>query len=186
MGKFDTPADFLNQGTTVVKALPLIDIGTNVCSRLLILPPSCGTRVPFAGGGIGLRVDSKLLGNNPTEKPLVFAGAFAPTDIGQPPTYQPMDSDQAQVVSSLSDTLAGIRLEAYRPTANSGLGQVLVLTAGLLDGVKNILEPLIRNLLSPVLDPLVNGLLKTLGVDLANAQVGANLSCSSGHAQLVL
>ncbi|WP_252091840.1 pilus assembly protein TadG-related protein [Pseudomonas sp. MWU13-3659] len=186
VGKFDTPADFLNQGTTVVKALPLIDIGTNVCSRLLILPPSCGTRVPFAGGGIGLRVDSKLLGNNPTEKPLVFAGASAPTDIGQPPSYQPMDSDQAQVVASLSDTLAGIRLEAYRPTANSGLGQVLVLTAGLLDGVKNILEPLIRNLLSPVLDPLVNGLLKILGVDLANAQVGANLSCSSGHAQLVL
>lgn len=187
IGKFDSPAEFLSKGPDFVKvqALPVIDIGTNVCSRLLILPPSCGTRVPYAGGGIGLRVDTKLLGSGPTEKPLVFAGDHAPRNIGQDPMFQPMDSDQAQVVGSLSGTLAGIHLEAYRPTANSGLGQVLVLTAGLLDGVKNILEPIIRNLLSPLLDPLVNGLLKVLGIDLASAEVGANLSCSSGHAQLV-
>ncbi|CRI55323.1 pilus assembly protein TadG-related protein [Pseudomonas sp. CCOS 191] len=187
IGKFDSPADFLSKGPDLVKvqALPVIDIGTNVCSRLLILPPSCGTRVPYAGGGIGLRVDTKLLGSGPTEKPLVFAGDHAPRTIGQDPMFQPMDSDQAQVVGSLSGTLAGVHLEAYRPTANSGLGQVLVLTAGLLDGVKNILEPIIRNLLSPLLDPLVNGLLKVLGIDLASAEVGANLSCSSGHAQLV-
>lgn len=186
IGRFDSTADFLSNGTTVVKALPVIDIGTNVCSRLLILPPSCGTRVPYAGGGIGLRVDSKLLGSGPVEKPLLFSGAHAPTEIGQEPAYQPMDSDQAQVVASLSDTLAGIHLEAYRPTGNGGLGQVLVLTAGLLDGVKNILEPVIKNLLSPLLDPLVNGLLKVLGIDLLDAQVGTNLSCASGHAQLVL
>ncbi|MCU7240780.1 pilus assembly protein TadG-related protein [Pseudomonas peradeniyensis] len=186
IGRFDSPADFLSNGTTVVKALPVIDIGTNVCSRLLILPPSCGTRVPYAGGGIGLRVDSKLLGSGPVEKTLLFSGAHAPTEIGQEPAYQPMDSDQAQVVASLSDTLAGIHLEAYKPTGNGGLGQVLVLTAGLLDGVKNILEPVIKNLLSPLLDPLVNGLLKVLGIDLLDAQVGTNLSCASGHAQLVL
>ncbi|AIN60316.1 pilus assembly protein TadG-related protein [Pseudomonas soli] len=187
IGKFDSPAEFLSNGPDLVKvqALPVIDIGTNVCSRLLILPPSCGTRVPYAGGGIGLRVDTKLLGSSPTEKPLVFAGDHAPRTIGQDPMFQPMDSDQGQVVGSLSGTLAGVHLEAYRPTANSGLGQVLVLTAGLLDGVKNILEPIIRNLLSPLLDPLVNGLLKVLGIDLASAEVGANLSCSSGHAQLV-
>ncbi len=186
IGRFDSPADFLNNGTTMVKALPVIDIGTNVCSRLLILPPSCGTRVPYAGGGIGLRVDSKLLGSGPAEKTLLFSGAHAPTEIGQEPAYQPMDSGQAQVVASLSDTLAGIHLEAYKPTGNGGLGQVLVLTAGLLDGVKNILEPVIKNLLSPLLDPLVNGLLKVLGIDLLDAQVGTNLSCASGHAQLVL
>ncbi|MBV4506879.1 hypothetical protein HU751_018765 [Pseudomonas sp. BW13M1] len=186
IGRFDSPADFLNNGTTVVKALPVIDIGTNVCSRVLILPPSCGTRVPYAGGGIGVRVDSKLLGSGPEEKALLFSGAHAPTEIGQEPAYLPMDSDQAQVVASLSDTLAGIHLEAYKPIGNSGLGQVLVLTAGLLDGVKNILEPVIKNLLSPLLDPLVNGLLKVLGIDLLDAQVGTNLSCASGHAQLVL
>lgn len=183
IGKFEPPEDFLNQGTTTVKALPLIDIGTNVCSRLLVLPPSCGTRVPFAGGGIGLRVDSKVLGSSPSAKPLIFNN---PPNIGQPPLYLSVDSDQAQAVASLSSTVAGIHLEAYRPTANSGLGQVLNLTAGLLDGVKTILEPLIKNLLSPVLDPLVNTLLKVLGIDLVNTEIGANLDCSCGHAQLVL
>ncbi|WP_225923070.1 pilus assembly protein TadG-related protein [Pseudomonas xantholysinigenes] len=186
IGKFDSPADFLSNGTAVVKALPLIDIGTNTCSRLLILPPSCGTRVPYAGGGIGLRVDAKVLGSGPTEKALVFARTTPTWEIGDEPFFQRMDNDSTQVVASLTDTLAGIHLEAYRPTANSGLGQVLVLTAGLLDGVKNILEPLIKNLLSPLLDPLLNTLLKVLGIDLLNAEVGANLSCTSGHAQLVM
>ena len=60
------------------------------------------------------------------------------------------------------------------------------MTAGLLDGVKSILEPLIKNLLSPIIDPLVEMLLKMLGIDTVNAEVGANLSCSSGRAQLVL
>ncbi|QXH54266.1 hypothetical protein KSS94_23745 [Pseudomonas fakonensis] len=182
IGKFDSPQAFLDQGTTTVKALPLVDIGTNICTRLLVLQ-SCGTRVPFAGGGIGLRIDSKVLANSPSEKPLVFSN---PPNIGLAPLFQSMDTDQSQVVASLADTLGGIHLEAYKPTGNSGLGQVMALTAGLLDGVKNILEPLIKNLLSPLLDPLLNTLLKTLGIDLANAQVGANLSCSSGNAQLVL
>lgn len=186
VGKFDSPADFLGNGTTAVKALPLIDIGTNVCSRLLVLPPSCGTRVPFAGGGIGLRVDAKVLANGATEKPLVFSRTTPAWEVGDEPFYQHLDNDQAQVVASLTDTLAGIHLEAYKPTGNSGLGQVLVLTAGLLDSVRNILEPLIKNLLSPLVDPLLDSLLKALGIDLLNAEVGANLSCSSGHAQLVL
>ncbi|WP_225935562.1 pilus assembly protein TadG-related protein [Pseudomonas muyukensis] len=186
IGKFDSPADFLNNGTSAIKAMPVIDIGTNVCSRLLILPPSCGTRVPYAGGGIGLRVDSKVLGSGPLEKPLVFINSPDAWEIGDDPFFLPMADDQLQVVASLTDTLNGIKLEAYRPTVNSGLGQMLALTAGLLDGVKSILEPVIKNLLSPLVDPLVKGLLKLLGTDLANAEVGANLSCSSGHAQLVL
>ncbi|MDH0649092.1 pilus assembly protein TadG-related protein [Pseudomonas sp. GD03858] len=186
VGMFDSPQAFLKDGTTNVKALPLIDIGTNVCSRLLILPPSCGTRVPFAGGGIGLRIDTRILGSGPLEKNLLFNGENELPDIKKDPYFKPMDSDQAQVVGSLSDTLGGIHLEAYQPIGNSGLGQVLVLTAGLLDGVRNILEPLIKNLLSPLVDPLVNGLLKVLGIDLASAEVGANLSCTSGSAQLML
>jgi hypothetical protein len=43
VGKFDSAQTF-TQGSdppNQVKALPLIDIGTNVCSRLLFLPPSC-------------------------------------------------------------------------------------------------------------------------------------------------
>lgn len=184
VGKFDPVDTFFTQGTTSVKALPVIDIGTNVCSRLLILPPICGTRVPYAGGGIGLRVNSKVLGSGPTELGLLFKGPSEPPNIDQAPAYLPMAD--TLVVASLTDTLAGVHLEAYKPTSNSGLGDILMLTAGLLDGVKNILEPVIKGILSPLLDPLLNTLLKVLGIDLANAEVGANLSCSSGRAQLML
>ncbi|MGE8477498.1 MAG: pilus assembly protein TadG-related protein [Pseudomonas shirazensis] len=184
VGKFDTPETFFTQGTTAVKALPLIDIGTNYCSRLLILPPSCGTRVPYAGGGIGVRVNSKVLGSGPLDLPLLFKASSEPPNIGLAPAYLPLAD--TLVVASLSDTLMGIHLEAYKPTSNSALGDILVLTAGLLDGVKLLLEPVIKSLLSPLLDPLVNALLKVLGIDLNNAAVGANLTCSGGRAQLML
>ncbi|MFB4394080.1 MULTISPECIES: pilus assembly protein TadG-related protein [unclassified Pseudomonas] len=186
VGRFESPEAFFGQGTTAIKALPLIDIGTKVCTRFLILPATCQPRVPFAGGGIGLRVDSKVLGSGPLEHALVFSGNAQPPNIGQPAAFLPMRSANDNVVGSLSDTLLGIHLEAYRPTGNSGLGEVLVILGGVLDGVKAILEPLIRNLLSPLLDPLVNVLLEVLGIDLVNAQVGANLSCANGRAQLVL
>lgn len=187
VGRFESPNAFFTQGTTAVKALPLIDIGTKVCSRFLVLPATCQPRVPFVGGGIGLRVDSKVLGSGPFERALVFNGNASPPNIGQPAAYLPMRNLNDNVVGSLSDTLLGIHLEAYKPTANnSGLGEVLVILGGVLDGVKAILEPLIKNLLSPLLDPLLNGLLKVLGIDLVNAQVGANLTCTNGRAQLVL
>ena len=187
VGRFESVDAFFTSGTTVVKALPLVDIGTKRCTRLLILPAICDARSPFAGGGLGLRVNSKVLGSGAVERPLVFqAPNSTPPNIGLPSVYQSMQTANNNVVGSLTDTLQGIQLEAYKPTANSGLGEVLVIVGNVLGGVKGIVEPLIKNLLSPLLDPLVNVLLKVLGIDLVNAEVGANLSCSGGRAQLAL
>ncbi|WP_449430006.1 pilus assembly protein TadG-related protein [Pseudomonas putida] len=176
VGRFDSADIFFSKGTNQVKTLPLIDVGT-IC--LLC------KREPYGGGGIGVRIDSKVLGNGSSEqeKTLVF---IQPPDIGQPPSY--LKIPNGNVVASLSETLMGIHLEAYNN--NKGfLDELLSLTAGLLDGVKTILEPLIKGLVSPLIDPLidplVNALLKSLGIDLANAEVGANLTCSNGGAQLV-
>lgn len=186
VGRFDSPTAFFTTGTTAIKALPLIDIGTKRCTKLLILG-TCEPRVPFAGGGLGLRVDSKLLGSGALERPLVFqAPGSEPPNIGQPPAYLNMRTINDNVVGSLSDTLLGVQIQAFKPTVNSGLGEVLVIVGNVLSTVKGILEPLIKNLLSPLIDPLLNVLLKVLGIDLVNAEVGANLSCSSGRAQLVL
>jgi len=82
--------------------------------------------------------------------------------------------------------LLGVQLQAFKPTVNSGLGDVLVIVGNVLTAVKGILDPLIKGLLSPLIDPILNVLLKVLGIDLVNAEVGANLSCSNGRAQLVL
>lgn len=186
VGRFESADAFFTSGTTVVKALPLVDIGTKRCTKLLILG-TCQSRIPYAGGGLGLRVDSKLLGSGPVERPLLFQGPGSePPNIGQPAAYMNMRPANDNVVGSLSDTLLGVQLQAFKPTANSGLGEVLVIAGNVLGTVKGIIEPLISGLLSPLLDPLVNVLLKVLGIDLVNTDVGANLSCATGRAQLML
>ncbi|WP_274410955.1 pilus assembly protein TadG-related protein [Pseudomonas sp. NEEL19] len=185
VGRFESSNAFFMSGTTVVKALPLVDIGTKRCTQLLGIG-TCQARVPFAAGGLGVRVSSKVLGSGAVERPLVFqAPDSVPPNIGISPAYQSMQTANSTVVGSLAETLQGIQLEAYKPTVNSGLGDVLVLVGNVLGTVKGIVEPLIRNLLSPLLDPLLNVLLKALGIDLVNAEVGANLTCAN-RAQLAL
>ncbi|WP_256222123.1 pilus assembly protein TadG-related protein [Pseudomonas sp. NBRC 111127] len=185
VGRFESSNAFFMSGTTVVKALPLVDIGTKRCTQLLGIG-TCQARVPFAAGGLGVRVNSKVLGSGAVERPLVFqAPDSVPPNIGLSPAYQSMQTANSTVVGSLAETLQGIQLEAYKPTVNSGLGDVLVLVGNVLGTVKGIVEPLIRNLLSPLLDPLLNVLLKALGIDLVNAEVGANLTCAN-RAQLAL
>lgn len=85
------------------------------------------------------------------------------------------------LVSSLNSTLANLDLNIYSSNSSGGL---LELTASLLEQVVNvisnaILVPLI-SLLSSILDPLLNQLLSSLGIDLANAEDAANLSCETG------
>lgn len=179
------PEDFLNDENTPVDALRLIDIGTNICTSILGLFPTCGTRVPSVGGGIGVRIDTQILSASHEGTILDFTGASVP-DIGLPPVYKAIPNVNDHIVASVSETLQGIHLEAYKPTVSNGLGDILTGAASLLGGVRAILEPILRNLLSPLVDPLVNSLLKVLGIDLVNAEVGANLTCSSGHAQLVM
>ncbi|MNT38538.1 hypothetical protein D3C72_1747350 [compost metagenome] len=187
IGQFKDREDFFTVGVATVSPLPLIDIGTNVCSRLLFLPAICGTRIPFEGGGIGLKINAPLLGSNSTDpaSDLIFAPAdHTPPDVDQPPAY--LSTTASDIISSLDTTINGIELEAYNPLHGNILGSVLVLTSGVLNEVKAILEPLIKGLLSPLVDPLINALLQTLGINLVHVDVGANLTCSSSRAQLVL
>ncbi|WP_239669866.1 pilus assembly protein TadG-related protein [Pseudomonas putida] len=180
VGRFDSADSFFSNGTGKVKALPLIGVGTMRCGLLAL---SCQPLVPYGGGGLGLRIDSTVLGSGPIEHTLTFQ---EPRNIGQPATYLNMRSINDNVVGSLSDTLLGVQLVAYEPTSDSGLGKVMQIATNILSGVKGIIDPLIKNLLSPLIDPIINVLLKVLGIDLVNAEVGANLSCSGGRAQLAL
>ncbi|HFL2188625.1 TPA: pilus assembly protein TadG-related protein [Pseudomonas putida] len=182
IGRLASPDDFFNKGILEVKALPLVDIGTKKCGLL-----GCDARVPFGGGGLGLRVDTKVLGSGASERPLVFqTPSSTPPNIGQAPFFLKTKTANDNVVGSLSDTLSGVHLEAYKPIGNSGLGAVLVIVTSVLNEISGIVNSLIKNLLSPLLDPIINVLLKVLGIDLVNAEVGANLSCSGGRAQLAL
>lgn len=181
IGKIDNPATFFSTGSGTVTPIPLIDIGTNICTSVLGLFPKCATRVPWVGGGVGIKPDPlQVLSRHEN---LLFSGANLP-EIGKPAPYLSMQP--INVVQSLSTTIDTLPLQVYKPQNGDVLGEILSVASSVLTGVTNILKPMIKNLLSPLVDPLLNALLKVLGIDLNTVEVSANLTCSSSRAQLVL
>ena len=187
IGKFSTPGDFFTSGNAAVIPIPLIDFGTNVCTKLTVITIGCGTRVPFVGGGIGIKVNTAVLGTPPTgASNLLFSGASAPPNLNLEPAYLQVTANTSNVVTSLGSTFNGIQLLTYQPQGGQPLGLVVTSATSLLTGVKDLLIPEITKLLGRITDPLINSLLKILGIDLMVTDVGANLDCSNNRAQLVL
>jgi uncharacterized membrane protein len=142
---------------------------------------------------LGIRVranNSNLLGG--TNQTLVF---HAPVDAELPDIKGPRNPDDPQIykslsaqnlVGSLKGTLGTIDLELYKTSNSGGLLELLV-------GVLNpVLKTLVNDLLAPLvgalgglLDPILEALLGALGINLASAEVGANLSCDGGGATLI-
>jgi len=185
IGKFATPNDFFVTGNAAVQAIPLIDFGTNVCTKLTLLTLGCGTRVPFAGGGVGIKVNSSVVGSPANSASQFWSGATAPPNLNQPAVYQSTPG-ASNAVTSLGATFSGIQLLAYQPQGGNPLGQVVTAATSTLSNVVSILVPQITTLLGRITDPLINALLKVLGIDLMVTDVGANLDCSNNRAQLVL
>lgn len=185
IGKFATPNDFFVTGNAAVQAIPLIDFGTNVCTKLTLLTLGCGTRVPFAGGGVGIKVNSSVVGSPANSASQLWSGATAPPNLNQPAIYQSTPG-ASNAVTSLGATFSGIQLLAYQPQGGNPLGQVVTAATSTLSNVVSILVPQITTLLGRITDPLINALLKVLGIDLMVTDVGANLDCSNNRAQLVL
>lgn len=168
-----------------VAPLALIDIGTKTCHEILGIG-TCGTRVPFAGGGVAIKVLSPIAASNQT---LVFSSTapFAtPPNVGLTPTYQAF-APATNVVSSLSTTLNSVGITAYQPVGSNPLGALAASVVSLLGGVSAIVTPVVDGLLGPLLNPILNNLLNMLGISLTNVNVGANLTCGqTGEAYLVI
>lgn len=159
--------------------IPILDIGSMEC-RLGLLGigrVSCktATRVPYSGGGLGIQANPpSLLGDTQTQ---TFDN---PPALEEAPIYQTATSQN--IVNSIGNTLGGLNvLTAIAPTgtAPSLLGSVLTGLTTALGAVLNLAQTAVNTLLSPLLDPLLNALLKdVLGVNLAETEVGARLSCN--------
>lgn len=107
----------------------------------------------------------------------------APYDgTGSDPSFQPVSAQS--LVQSLSPALAGIQVQHYPGDASGMLGPLVSGILNLVSGLLNTVQTIITDALSPLLDPAVNLLLDSLGIDLAKAEVGARLSCNRG-AELV-
>lgn len=163
-----------------VSPLPLVDIGSKTCEGLL---GPCDPRVPFAGGGSELMIDTSIAG---THEPNF-------TFVNPPKMKQELADDDwhsvtaSNVVSSLRASLTGITLTPHSPSIGNLLGVVLNTLLSALNTVVGLLATAIGALLGPLLDPLLNNVLAVLGIDLGKVEVGANLTCGqTGRAYLVI
>lgn len=192
IGRIDPTTVFPANTTTptpsvIATPLKIIDIGTQTCTLIVF----CAARTPGVGGGVGISANVALGQNTNTAYTYSTADPTPlPNVTQQLPDYKTYPT--TNLVSGLSAAIAGVKVQAYGPAAgsppgyNSPLGSVLNLVAGALTGITNSLEGIIQNALSPLLDPLINTLLASLGINLNQVDVGANLSCSAGQAALVI
>jgi uncharacterized membrane protein len=131
--------------------------------------------------GFGVRVESTVLGGEADSQVIENV-----RPLSQPPTYETLELQAGEdIVASLSSTLAGVSIQAYQSSSPNLLGGLLNASLSTVNGLLGQLQNLIGEVLSPLLDPLLNTLLEGLGIDLANAEVGANMNCGY-RARLVI
>jgi len=148
--------------------------------ELVLLDVRTGTpKTSFGGGGVGLMVNLPIAANRAT---LNFA---KPAQINATPSPVLSLNGPPNLVTQLGNSLSN---PVVMHTASSGglLGLVLNTVTGLVNGLVSTITGLLGTLLGPLLDPLLNLVLKNLGVNIANVNVGANLSCHPAQAVLVI
>lgn len=174
VGSIDPAKAFSSSTPVDVQPLRLIDIGTRNCSLL-----GCGsTRKANVGGGFTLKAQTTVAQRTAS----LFYSPVAEMNVL--PTYKSISS--IDIINSLGTTLSGLQVAYVPPPTGSASSSELAAVADSLSTITTTLIALIQNVLSPLLDPIVNTLLSALGISLGNAEVGANLTCHLGHAYLVI
>lgn len=145
-------------------------------------------RTAFGGGGIGLSINPDPVSSGaPT---LTFRSSTPGllkelNDTSAPAQTYLSTTATGNTAGVLIDTVNGLHLDLYAPSASTGLlGSVLQTTDAAATLVFNLLKTVVAPLLASVVNPLIELLLKSLGIDLANAEVGARMTCRAG-AELV-
>lgn len=126
-----------------------------------------------------------VLGSDAINEPLTFEEqrGTSPQSSSLPNVEWPDNENMYQsfqatdLVQSLSSTLRGIKLVEIERTGL--IGGLISAVNILLGSVLSIVGILVSALGTLVLDPLVNGLLQLLGLDIANIEVGAKLTCDA-------
>lgn len=139
-----------------------------------------GKRTPQYFGGLGLKLELPLVANAESVViPVPDGDGFS----------EPVDSSSdLNLIRSLGPTVMGLNalpsLPADPRASPAGVGGILKAVSGLLGSVLGLVNSLLVTVLAPVLDPVLNGLLRLLGLGVAEAGVGARLVCGGG-AELV-
>ncbi|RZL99443.1 MAG: hypothetical protein EOP73_19615, partial [Variovorax sp.] len=169
----------------VVASLPLLDVGAKVCTKVLLgVVTTCGSRIPFYGGGLALKGDLTF---GATTLDQAFAN---PPDVRAEPAWLAIST--LNITDSIGQTLrsAATLLQPVPPTGPTGTTAnttpgVLAAVVSALGGVVAALGTVVSGVLAPLVDPLLNTVVRDmLGLDLAKTEVGGRLGCASG-AELV-
>ncbi|MCD5985732.1 pilus assembly protein TadG-related protein [Pseudomonas sp. CDFA 610] len=166
--------------------LPVVDIGTMTCQKVLGLLGNCTTRTPFGGGGIGLSFDT--VSQSPLGTSAVTTTTFSSPNLPEisSPPYFLTNTTSVKPSTVLDGVVSGVKVDVYKPATSTTLGNLITGAATLLSSLTSALDVIVENTLKPLLTSVVDPLLASLGVTLAPADVGANLSCNFGQAYLVI
>ncbi|RYX89640.1 MAG: hypothetical protein EOO28_32295 [Comamonadaceae bacterium] len=153
-----------------VAPIPVLDTQTRTCTTIVV--SICDDwKTDYR---TGLKVDSTVAATQATRT------YVNPPEIDQPPAFQTITV--SNIVNSLKQTFTGLQLQTYKysATGTSHFGALVGTATSLVTTAVTAVGTLLSGLLSPLLDPLVNALLTGLGINLGQAQVGAQLSCTRG------
>lgn len=140
-----------------------------------------GKRTQQYFGGLGVQVETPVAAN--TDPNFTFN---APPPLSSDPSWKALSA--RNIIGSLSATVGSLNvLQTLTPDPRAkpgGIQALLDVVKGVLGSLLSLVQGIISGLLSPLLDPLVNVLLKVLGIDLAQTEVGARMTCGA-HPELV-
>ena len=125
--------------------------------------------------GIGVKTGSSGTALLATPAALNYVN---PPNVDLQPAFKPIVLENA--VSGLATSLSGLEIKSYKSPGGGVLGVVLGTALSAVNGLIPALSSLLNGV-AGLLDPLLNSLLSLLGVNLATAEVGGNLSCSAGN-----
>ena len=162
-----------------VTPVKLININLKTCTLLGLGGCSIGVG---DGGSFNLKVQTNI---SPTTKSLTYDSPQL-LSINQATTYQSFGSN-ANVLTIMSPPVSIITTTYTPPAGKTVLGSLLQAVSGTLATLGTTIITALNQILVSLVNPIINTLLNALGVKVAVAEVGANLSCGQGgRAQLVM
>ncbi|MFP3516085.1 pilus assembly protein TadG-related protein [Pseudomonas sp. SIMBA_077] len=170
-------------GNLIISPVKLITMDVKTCGLAGLI---CNT-VEGKAGSFNVKASTRV--GSATQNILYTSTLTAPAtlpNMGLAPYYKNMGV--TDIISRLGNGLAGHVETSYTPPPGKTVtGDLLNTVSTLVNQLIGTLTTAFKSLLAPLLDPIVNTLLKALGINLGNADIGANLSCNAGgRAQLVL
>ena len=175
---FFPPIDTQTNSFTITP-VKLLNINLKTCAALGL----GGCKIGIGdGGSFNLKVQTNI---GQTTKSLTYNSPQL-QNINQLTYYQTFGSN-ANVLSIGSPPESIITTSYTPPAGKSVTNTLLQAVASFITTLNTNIATALNNVLATLVNPILNTLLKALGVNVAVAEVGANLSCNQGgHAQLVL